>query len=88
MIRHIKDFPESLEGKKNAGGEFELPFDYGFVCLGMRANGRLFETLSEGFASDPVEVVNIGDSKRARRMIDGTFEGRNIVNVLEQKGFF
>lgn len=73
---------------KNAGGEFELPFDYGFVCLGMRANGRLFETLSEGFASDPVEVVNIGDSKRARRMIDGTFEGRNIVNVLEQKGFF
>ncbi len=73
---------------KNAGGEFELPFDYGFVCLGMRANGRLFETLSEGFASDPVEVVNIGDSKRARRMIDGTYEGRNIVNVLEQKGFF
>lgn len=84
----LQEVRESSFLLKNADGEFELPFDYGFVCLGMRANGQLFETLAEAFASDPVEVVNIGDSKRARRIIDGTFEGRNIVNVLEQKGFF
>lgn len=84
----LQEVRESSFLLKNADGEFELPFDYGFVCLGMRANGQLFKALSESFASDPVEVVNIGDSKRARRIIDGTFEGRNIINVLEQKGFF
>ena len=27
---------------KDAEGERELPFDYGFVCLGMRAQGQLY----------------------------------------------
>ena len=26
---------------KGSEGEYELPFDYGFVCLGMRAKGQL-----------------------------------------------
>lgn len=73
---------------KGAEGEYELPFDYGFVCLGMRANGGLYQQLSSAFASEDVELMNVGDSKRARRIIDGTFEGRNIMNVLTQKGFF
>ena len=72
---------------KDAEGERELPFDYGFVCLGMRAQGQLFAELSDAFVSDDVEILNIGDSKRARRIIDGTMEGRNILYHLTQRGY-
>ena len=72
---------------KDVEGERELPFDYGFVCLGMRAQGQLFTELSDAFVSDDVEILNIGDSKRARRIIDGTLEGRNILNTLTQMGY-
>ena len=72
---------------KDVEGERELPFDYGFVCLGMRAQGQLFAELSDAFVSDDVEILNIGDSKRARRIIDGTLEGRNILNTLTQMGY-
>lgn len=84
----LQEVRESSFLLKNADGAFELPFDYGFICLGMRAKGGLFETLSQAFSSERTEVINIGDSKRARRIIDGTSEGRNIISVLEQKGFF
>ena len=40
--------------------------------LGMRAKGQLYPQLLEAFADDDVEVINIGDSQRARRIIDGT----------------
>ena len=66
---------------------YELPFEYGFVCLGMRAQGQLYQSLTEEFSSEDVEIMNIGDSQRARRIIDGTQEGRNILTVLEQKGY-
>lgn len=29
---------------KGSEGEYELPFDYGFVCLGMRAKGQLYRS--------------------------------------------
>ena len=66
---------------------YELPFEYGFVCLGMRAQGQLYQNLTEEFSSEDVEIMNIGDSQRARRIIDGTQEGRNILTILEQKGY-
>ena len=72
---------------KDAQGERELPFDYGFVCLGMRAQGQLYTEISNAFASEDIEILNIGDSKRARRIIDGTMEGRNITNTLTQMGY-
>lgn len=72
---------------KDASGEYELPFDYGFVCLGMKARGEIFQKMEQAFASENVEVMNVGDSRRARRIIDGTFEGRNILNVLSQMGY-
>lgn len=34
-----------------------------------------------------VEIITIGDSVRARRIIDGTDEGRNILNTLEKRGY-
>ena len=53
----------------------------------MRAQGQLYTELSDAFASEDVEILNIGDSKRARRIIDGTMEGRNIINTLTQMGY-
>ncbi len=83
-LLQVKDSSFLLKKDDNT---FALPFDYGFICLGMRAIGQPFETLSRAFSADSVEVINVGDSKRARRIIDGTFEGRNIIHILEQKGF-
>lgn len=82
-----------LEVKDNSfivrrdGKEEELEFDYGFVCLGMRANAPVLESLRENFDSSKVEIVNIGDSVRARRIIEGVQEGRNILNTLRKRNY-
>ncbi len=69
-------------------GEREvLAFDYGFICLGMRANTPLLESLHQNFDEKKVEIMNIGDSLRARRIIDGVLEGRNLLSVLERLGY-
>lgn len=67
--------------------EKELVFDYGFVCLGMRANNPIIDKLQESFFDSDVEIINIGDSVRARRIIEGVQEGRNILSVLSKRGF-
>ena len=72
---------------KGDGEPYEIPFEYGFVCLGMRAQGQLYQSLAEEFSSEDIEIMNIGDSQRARRIIDGTQEGRNILTILEQRGY-
>lgn len=70
------------------GEQKELPFDYGFVCLGMKAEHPVLQNLRDAFGEeDQIEIVNIGDSVRARRIIDGTEEGRNILNILESRGY-
>ena len=70
------------------GEQKELPFDYGFVCLGMKAEHPVLQNLRDAFGEeDQIEIVNIGDSVRARRIIDGTEEGRNILNTLERRGY-
>ncbi|MBE5985471.1 MAG: 2,4-dienoyl-CoA reductase, partial [Paenibacillaceae bacterium] len=69
------------------GTETELPFDYGFVCLGMRANTPVINDLHQAFDDTDAEIINIGDSVRARRIIDGIQEGRNLLNTLERKDF-
>lgn len=73
---------------KHDGKEEELPFDYGFVCLGMKAYAPVFAAIEKGFAGEDTEVLNIGDSVRARRIIDGTDAGRHMVfNTLERLGY-
>lgn len=64
---------------KRDGKEEELPFDYGFVCLGMKAYAPLWDEIVEGFDGEDTEIINIGDSVRARRIIDGTDAGRHMV---------
>lgn len=65
----------------------DITFDYGFVCLGMRANAPFMDILQQNFSKEDVEIINIGDSKRARRIIDGVSEGRNIINTLIKREF-
>lgn len=74
---------------KNLDGEIEeVPFDYGCICMGLKSNNPVLDMLNEEFGEDcAIEIMNIGDSKRQRRIIDGTEEGRNIIRVLEKRGF-
>lgn len=53
----------------------------------MSAKIQLYTSLLENFASEEIEILNICDSKRTRRVIDGTIEGCNILNTLYQLGF-
>ena len=79
--------PDSFYVETPDGPEV-LDFDYGFVCLGMKSASLVLTDIQEAFASDnSVEIVNVGDSVRARRIIEGTDEGRNILNTLEKRGY-
>ena len=69
------------------GSEEELPFDYGFVALGMRAVNPLLEQLQLTFEPAGVPVLNIGDSLRPRQIIHGTAEGHSILTALESNGY-
>ena len=69
-------------------GPETLPFDYGFVCLGMKSASPVLTDIQAAYEGDRnVEFVSVGDSVRARRIIEGTGEGRNILNALEKRGF-
>ena len=93
---HVRQMTNTALQKVNAhsflvkydGKEEELPFDYGFVCLGMRANAPIWNDIQEAFTGEDVEVLNIGDSVCARRIIDGTDAGRHMVlNTLERLNY-
>ena len=64
----------------------ELPFDYGFVCIGMKSASPQL-TAIEGALPKGTPLVNVGDAVRARRIIEGTTEGRNILDVLKGAGY-
>jgi len=54
---HVRQMTNTALQKVNAhsflvkydGKEEELPFDYGFVCLGMRANAPIWNDIQEAF---------------------------------------
>jgi 2,4-dienoyl-CoA reductase-like NADH-dependent reductase (Old Yellow Enzyme family)/thioredoxin reductase len=71
---------------KKDGKEQNLYFDYGFVCLGMRSENPGLKELQEYFTDKAVEVINIGDSARTRKIIDGMGEGRDIILTLDKIG--
>ena len=79
--------PHSFVVKNDAGTE-ELDFDYGFVCLGMKAYAPLWDAIQKDFGDTDTEILNIGDSVRVRRIIDGVDAGRHLVlNTLERLGY-
>lgn len=61
----------------------ELEFDYGFVCLGMRSNTEILNELKEHFGEKGIEIINIGDSFRARKILEGVAEARNMVDLVK-----
>ncbi|AKG33437.1 NAD(P)/FAD-dependent oxidoreductase [Paenibacillus durus] len=68
------------------GEDKNFAFDYGFVCLGMKPENPGLAELQSHFLQRNVEVVNIGDSFRTRKILDGIREGRNIISTLEKIG--
>lgn len=76
MIDHVNDYPTDLKGKK-------------VVVIGGGAVGLdVVEFFApRGAEVSIVEIVNIGDSVRARRIIEGTEEGRNIIYVLKKREY-
>ncbi len=71
---------------KFEGEDQNIDFDYGFVCLGMKPENPVFADLENYFLPQDVEVLNIGDSWGARKIMDGTREGRTILTTLEKIG--
>lgn len=67
--------------------DLELDFDYGFICLGMESATPALKELYDHFIYEGVEVLNIGDSAKTRRMIEGVKEGRDILVALERQNF-
>ena len=79
--------PDSVYVETPEGPEV-LDFDYGFVCLGMKSTSPVLPDIQAAFEdNNNVEIITIGDSVRARRIIEGTDEGRNILNTLEKRGY-
>lgn len=61
----------------------ELPFDIGCVCLGLKAYNPLKDEMQR-----LAYTVSVGDAKLSpRQIIDGTMEGRQILNTLESMGY-
>lgn len=84
----LQEVKENSFVVKLPNGEItELAFDLGFNCLGMRANNPLLPELKEAFDDTDVAIYQVGDSVRARRIMEGTMEGRAILNVLESQGY-
>lgn len=77
---------ESFLVENPDGSLEEIGFDYGFICLGMRSKDEHLKEINEYARENAIEIVNIGDSDRVRRIIDGVREGRNIVRKLETMG--
>ncbi|AKA68779.1 FAD-dependent oxidoreductase [Clostridium scatologenes] len=78
----------SFTVKNPEGAAVDINFDYGFVCLGMRSENAEFPMVEEYASENNVKLLNIGDSVRARRIISGVEEGRNVVKTLEVMGAF
>ena len=84
-LKEVKDDRFVVE---TVNGIEDLEFDYGFVCLGMKAEHPVLADIKNAFEDDnTIEIMNIGDSMRARRIIDGTEEGRNIINTLLKRNY-
>jgi 2,4-dienoyl-CoA reductase-like NADH-dependent reductase (Old Yellow Enzyme family)/thioredoxin reductase len=75
---------ESSFTVKNPEGDIvDIDFDYGFVCLGMRSEISELNEFEAYAEEKDIKLLNIGDSLRARRIIVGTEEGRNILKTLD-----
>ena len=84
-VTKLKEVHENYFIVEKENQEIKVPFDYGFVCLGMKAYNPLYLQLKDYYQDKNGDVLEIGDCKRARRIIEGTQEGRNSIHLLKQK---
>lgn len=68
------------------GAPRTIGFDRAVVCLGMRAVDGLYADLRRDLAGERVELLTIGDAVSARRIIEATREGRDVLVALERLG--
>mgnify|MGYP000708217776 FL=1 len=68
-------------------GRRELPYDYAFCCLGLRAK-PIDATVCEELTVCGIQLLCIGDSKQPRLMYDGILEGRNVIERLKAMGYY
>ncbi|NLM68285.1 MAG: FAD-dependent oxidoreductase, partial [Enterococcus sp.] len=80
MLTEVKE--SSFVVKKENGEIEELPFSLGFICLGMRAEAPLDQRLVDYTKENDAVYINLGDSRAARRIMEGTREARDVVNIM------
>lgn len=80
MLTEVK--ANSFVVKKEDGHMEELPFSLGFICLGMRAEAPLDQRLVDYAKANDAVYINLGDSRAARRIMEGTREARDVVNIM------
>ncbi|GHU29323.1 2,4-dienoyl-CoA reductase [Betaproteobacteria bacterium] len=73
---------------ESQGMRKSVPFQIGAVCLGMTSVGKGIEELKDYCAENDVVFLNIGDSKRARKLIDGAEEARDILLTISSMNLF
>lgn len=66
------------------GNQFKLPFDYGFVCLGMQSENTYSAAFIEHAKAHNYIFHKIGDNKQARKLIDGMREGRDVITLIQR----
>lgn len=81
MLKEVK--PDRFIVEKD-GKQIEMPFDHGFICLGMSAYKPLDEELTAYSLETGTKLIRVGDRKVARRIIDGVKEGRDIQNAIKR----
>ncbi|WP_392566046.1 NAD(P)/FAD-dependent oxidoreductase [Utexia brackfieldae] len=70
---------------KDAQGNLsELAFDYGFVCLGMTPENSLSAEFEAHALQHNYSFERIGDSKAARKIIDGMREARDVIASIQR----
>lgn len=61
----------------------ELEFDYGFICLGLTPVTKYIDELRSNANKDKFVFQQIGDSKQARKLIDGMREARDVIASIQ-----
>jgi len=60
-----------------------LEFDYGFICLGLTPITQFIDELRTHADKNNYLFQQIGDSKQARKLIDGMREARDIIALIQ-----
>jgi hypothetical protein len=84
--QHVSTKLQSIDNHKATvekdGKSFDINFDKAFVCLGMRSFSPMMNELTDYANENDAMLLNLGDSKRARRIYEGSQEARRVINAV------